>query len=82
MNPFHWTLNNSAACPKQSNGFDCGVFVCRLMEIISRGIVITENSFNQDSMSNYRKHIKKVLSGNGDLQYVDDVVVGVEVVVD
>ena len=42
--------------PLQSNGYDCGVFVCENAEMLSRGVTTKPN---QDGMSNARKRIIK-----------------------
>ena len=42
-----WNLSNSNNIPHQSNGIDCGVFVCQLAERLSRRAPF---DFNQEQM--------------------------------
>jgi sentrin-specific protease 1 len=49
-----WTNNDTIdcpKCPKQENGYDCGVFAVRVAEHLSRG---AEMTFTQSDMPNYR----------------------------
>ena len=42
--------------PLQNNGYDCGVFVCENVEMLTRGVTTKPN---QNGMSNARKRIMK-----------------------
>lgn len=44
-------IYNFVQCNKQENGYDCGVFVCKFMDYISRGQQIT---FSQKDMKYFR----------------------------
>ena len=46
-----WTLVMEKDIPHQTNGMDCGMFVCKYAECLSRRAVF---SFSQDNMSYYR----------------------------
>ena len=54
-------FENMTDIPKQKNLFDCGVFVMKYAEFLSRGAPLT---FTQENMQYYRKHIKVELFYN------------------
>ncbi|ODQ66862.1 cysteine proteinase, partial [Nadsonia fulvescens var. elongata DSM 6958] len=41
-------------CPQQENGFDCGVFVCKAVEVKSRGL---DFNYTQKDMINLRRRM-------------------------
>lgn len=49
-----WTADMARNCPKQENGFDCGVFICLVGEFLSRKAALT---FTQAQIQNYRQKI-------------------------
>jgi len=49
-----WTTSTAQNIRKQTDGSDCGVFVCRYAELISKG---EELNFRQDDMRKYREYI-------------------------
>ncbi|XP_003381555.1 putative sentrin-specific protease 1 [Trichinella spiralis] len=46
-----WTFSNAEGVPRQGNFNDCGVFVCKFADYLSRD---AELSFNQSHMANFR----------------------------
>lgn len=42
-------------CPQQSNSYDCGVFVSKMVEVLSRDLPV--NSFSQKDMPNIRRRM-------------------------
>ncbi|KAL4148470.1 hypothetical protein QTP88_002704 [Uroleucon formosanum] len=49
-----WQIMNAEDCPKQKNGYDCGVFTCVNAEYLSRDAKL---DFVQDDMPKLRKRI-------------------------
>lgn len=49
-----WKIMNAEDCPKQENGYDCGVFTCVNAEYLSRDAKL---DFVQDDMPKLRKRI-------------------------
>lgn len=49
-----WRLVEATNCPKQGNGYDCGVFTCINAEYLARGAKL---DFTQDDMPKLRKRI-------------------------
>ena len=47
--------------PYQTNGWDCGVFLCKYAENLARGVKF---DFSQEQMSSYRISIKKCILKN------------------
>lgn len=49
-----WRIVKRAQCPKQANGFDCGVFVCLMGDILSSGASVvgafSQVDLNRDDM--------------------------------
>ena len=54
MNFAQWTIKNAGDCPMQTNGFDCGVFVCIMAEHLSRD---EQMQFIQHDMQRYRRQL-------------------------
>ncbi|KAL8113649.1 hypothetical protein AgCh_020827 [Apium graveolens] len=47
--------------PKQLNGHDCGVLVCKYMDAFAQGLDIGKMSWNQDELDSFRYRIVKEL---------------------
>uniref|UniRef100_A0A915E6R8 Ubiquitin-like protease family profile domain-containing protein n=1 Tax=Ditylenchus dipsaci TaxID=166011 RepID=A0A915E6R8_9BILA len=56
VDPSNWLC----CCPKQQNGFDCGVFVCKFAECVSRG---SRMEYTQPQMAVIRKKIAEEILG-------------------
>ncbi|XP_060880475.1 uncharacterized protein LOC132952259 [Metopolophium dirhodum] len=52
--PSGWLLTNVKNCPRQTNNWDCGVFVCMYAENLSRGAPL---NFSQQHMGKFRRQI-------------------------
>jgi len=52
--PYEMLLMNVKKCPRQSNDYDCGVFVCMFAEYLSRDAPL---KFSQIHMSKFRRQI-------------------------
>ena len=57
----HFAKEIVADCPQQDNGSDCGVFVCKVAEFISRETSLT---FSQEDMAYYRKRMIWEIANN------------------
>ena len=56
-----WSLKDEKSIPRQSNSFDCGVFVCQMAERLSRQNPL---DFNQTQMPTIRlQMIEQLVSG-------------------
>jgi sentrin-specific protease 1 len=53
-----WELVYVNDIPRQTNGYDCGVFALAFAETVSRGLSVTLNSFSQKDMPSFRNQIK------------------------
>ena len=59
-----WTIQNrSGSTPKQTNGYDCGVFTLVNMSLIARGINLDSGSYSQETIyrRQTRQHIAHVI---------------------
>ena len=53
-----WTIQNrSGTTPKQTNGYDCGVFTLVNMSLIARGIRLDQGSYSQETI--YRRQTRQ-----------------------
>lgn len=50
-----YEMHDSLPCPQQENAFDCGVFVCKMVEVLSRDRPL--NTFSQKDMPNIRQRM-------------------------
>ena len=59
-----WTIQNrSGTTPKQTNGYDCGVFTLVNMSLIARGIRLDQGSYSQETIyrRQTRQHIAHII---------------------
>ena len=50
-------ISSIGICPRQENDFDCGVFVCRIMRLVSENSF--DFTFDQNLVNKFRPHIKQ-----------------------
>eukprot|EP00825_Cyclidium_porcatum_P044250 TRINITY_DN6437_c0_g1_i2.p1 TRINITY_DN6437_c0_g1~~TRINITY_DN6437_c0_g1_i2.p1 ORF type:complete len:331 (+),score=56.93 TRINITY_DN6437_c0_g1_i2:144-1136(+) len=48
--------------PQQTNGYDCGIFVCKNMQLWMQGHPITSDSFTQSEITAYRKNLFYIIA--------------------
>jgi sentrin-specific protease 1 len=58
LNLMDWQLVQVIDVPRQQNGNDCGVFALAFAEILSRGRIVSKNSFFQRDIRFFRQKIK------------------------
>ena len=64
VNRAPWTTSNrSGSTPKQTNGYDCGVFTLVNMSLLARGINLNSSSYSQETIyrRETRQHIAHVI---------------------
>jgi sentrin-specific protease 1 len=60
---FEGWQNRQEPCPKQTNNCDCGEFVCRFAEYLSRGKTLRSDTFNTYDMTYFRRrHALEILN--------------------
>ncbi|MGV7989035.1 Ulp1 family isopeptidase, partial [Mycobacterium kansasii] len=42
-----WTVREDTSVPKQSNGYDCGIFVMKYMDILCSGDILSGRDLQQ-----------------------------------
>jgi len=65
-----WTIQNrSGFTPKQTNGYDCGVFTLVNMSLIARGINLDSGSYSQETIYRHqtRQHITHVILSTSEI---------------
>jgi sentrin-specific protease 1 len=58
LNRSDWQLVQMNDVPRQMNGNDCGVFALAFAEILSRGLIVSTNSFSQREIRSFRQQIQ------------------------
>jgi sentrin-specific protease 1 len=58
LNRTDWQLVQMNDVPRQQNGNDCGVFALAFAEILSRGLIVSTNSFSQREIRSFRQQIQ------------------------
>ena len=61
LNMKHWKMETAKNIPKQTNDDDCGLFICRYAEFLTRG---ANFSFNQEGMEYFRIKIVNEIFNN------------------
>lgn len=53
-----WTFSDASNCsPIQRNGYDCGVFIIVSMYLLSKGHVLTDQSYSQQLITNAKTRL-------------------------
>jgi hypothetical protein len=52
-----WKVISRAECPRQRNGFDCGVFVLISADVLSDDIPMNQGTYTQSDFKHFRKKI-------------------------
>ena len=59
-----WSCVSQKDIPQQNNGFDCGMFTILNCDFMSDDLPLTEDSFSQSDMPEFRlKTVLKILDG-------------------
>lgn len=53
----NWELIHAHDSPRQPNRYDCGVYICKYAEILSKNSYVSKNSFSQEDILNLRNEI-------------------------
>ena len=58
-----WTIEQIQGpnVPRQTDGFNCGMFVTLVADSIVQGLPLDESSYSQDEMPNYRMRLAKAI---------------------
>ena len=66
MKPFdreEWRIEQRQGrnVPRQTDGFNCGMFVTLVADSLVQGLPLDESSYSQDEMPNYRMRLAKAI---------------------